>query len=178
MKMNRSVLVSSLVGGIILFMMSIISWKTAYWQGVIVQNFENEQEVAEVMRKNAPASGVYVMPSISDSEDTAAKLPLILSGVNLEGKRRLWLVLLGSLAGKVFMAFVGTWLLLHHDTKMSYAKRVGFFVLIGCLLAAGSKFSFLIKGYYPLNFALYSMLAIFLQWFVAGLAMAKIAKHR
>src|SRR6266404_5513646 len=113
----------------------MISWKTVYWRGIVIQDFVNEQEVADVLRQNAPTSGLYIMPRPSDPESVAEQFPLVLSGINLAGKRPLWVVLAGSFVNKVLMAFIGTWLLLHHSAKMSYAKRVGFFVLIGCLIA-------------------------------------------
>ena len=178
MRVNKSVFLSAFVGGAILFSMSMISWKTVYWGGYIVKNFVNEKEVEMVMRRNAPESGVYVMPSHSDSEAVSAKLPVIFTGIDHEGKRPLMVVLISSLLAKIVIAFIATWLLLHHDTHMPYFKRVGFFILIGCVVALAAKMSFLIKGYYSIDFALYSMCAVLIQWFVAGLAMAGIAKHR
>jgi len=177
MKINKHIFLSAFVGGIILFSMSIISWKTVYWGGFIVKNFENEKEVEMVMRKNAPVNGVYVMPNITDPKEVADQLPVIFTGINHEGKRPLTLVLVSSFIAKFFMALFATWLLLHHVGHMPYLKRVGFFLLMGCLVAVASKASFLIKGYYSLDFALYSIGAILVQWFLAGLAMAGIAKH-
>jgi len=177
MKINRSLLISALIGGTILFVMSIVSWKTAYWQGIVVKSFIDEKEVAAVLKKNSPTAGVYVMPNPKDSRAIENKLPLVLTGINPAGVRPLAMVLIGSWLVKVFMAFVATWLLLHHKPLMSYGRRLSFFVLIGLLIAAASKLSFMVKGYYTWNFALYSMMAILVQWFLAGLAMGKIAKH-
>lgn len=178
MRINKSVILASIVGGVILFTTSILSWKTVYWEGIIVKNFKNERAVEHVMRENAPESGVYVMPNVKDPSSMSHSLPVIFTGINLEGKRPLPLVLFSSLIAKMVMAFIGIWLLIHHDTHMPYRKRVGFFLLMGCLVAAASKLSFLIKGYYSLDFALYSMFAVLVQWFLAGLAMAGLVKHK
>lgn len=178
MKIDRSVILGSLVGGLILLICSIISWKTIYWEGIIVKNFKNEGEVERVMRRNAPESGVYVMPRVEDTEAMDESLPVIFTGINLEGKRPIAMVLISSYIMKVVLAFIGIWLLKHHNTKMPYGKKVGFFVLIGCVIAIASKVSFMIKGYYSVDFALYSIFAVVAQWFFAGLAMAKMIKHR
>ena len=176
--MKKSVLPAAIVGGIILFLISIISWKTVYWGGVVVKNFKDEQAVERVMRENAHESGVYVMPNVKDSQEVSSKLPVIFTGINLEGKRPLPLVLVCSLVAKFIMAFLACWLLVHHETKMPYKKKLGFFLLIGVLVAIASKLSFFIKGYYNTSFAVYSMIAVLMQWFIAGLFMAKIIKHK
>ena len=81
--MNKSVFPAAFVGGIILFLISIISWKTVCWGGVVIKNFKDEQAVERAMRENALESGVYMMPNMKDSHEVSSKLPAIFNGIKL-----------------------------------------------------------------------------------------------
>lgn len=51
---------AALLGGFIVFLWSIVSWKVLPFHQMNIQHFKNESRVSQVLMGNAPKSGVYV----------------------------------------------------------------------------------------------------------------------
>lgn len=173
--MNKTLLKCAIVGGIIMFLVSLVFWRAAFWHGEIMGTFQNQREVAEVIRKNVYENGVYVMPGLTTSDERAQGLPLVVMGVRFEGARPTSFYFAGRVIIKIIAAFIATWILLKTNIR-KYTKRVGFFVAIGILIAISAHLSFWLKGYHTVGYTLFSMIGVLVQWFVAGLVISKMIK--
>ena len=61
--MRKRLLLSALLGGIVVFIWSAISWCVFPWHQWTMNVFDNEQAVSEVIVQNAPVSGSYMLPN-------------------------------------------------------------------------------------------------------------------
>jgi len=57
----KKLLLSTLIGGVIVFAYGFISWDLVQWHPIA--SFTNEEAVVTAIRANAPKSGVYLMPN-------------------------------------------------------------------------------------------------------------------
>ena len=60
---NKSLLLGTVLGGLAVFIWGTISWTVLPWHMPTLKSFSNEQAVTEVLKGNAPATGVYVLPN-------------------------------------------------------------------------------------------------------------------
>jgi hypothetical protein len=191
--MNKSMMTSAVVGGIIVFVWGMLSWMILPWHKHSMMKFEHEESVAQVISANAKASGLYVLPNsfhhkegMTREENEHQKMkamqmmehgPFMLASIRVEGMNyKSPAPYIVSLIIQIVSAFLITWLLL--KTKgLSYMKQVGFITIVGLVAA--------ILGYlpgwnwwgFPLCYTIVGMLDIIIGWFLAGLAIAKLAKR-
>lgn len=62
--MSRSVIVAALVGGLVVFVWSFVSWSLIPWHSSAMQSFVNEGEMSLALMANAPEGGLYMMPGL------------------------------------------------------------------------------------------------------------------
>ena len=61
--MQKTLLKSAVIGGLIVFIWGLFSWMVFPWHQSCLNKFSNESEVADVLRDNAPKPGMYVLPN-------------------------------------------------------------------------------------------------------------------
>lgn len=164
--------------------------------------FHHEERVADVIRENAPKSGVYILPNFyqmkkeqgkengpncrpedigyrdcARGKEMMQKGPVVFAAVQLNGMGSLKVALIISLIIDIIAAYFVTWLFVH--TKLDYRKGVIFIAVAG--LFAG------IMAYLPawnwwglsVGYTFAGIASMVVAWFLAGLAIVKLAaKHR
>jgi len=174
-----------LLGGLVLFIWGMIAWTVLPWHKMHMMKFSNEKRVAEVMKDNAPMSGLYFLPNMmnlrSDSADMKESKemmeqgPVVFASVVLEGRSpSMAIPIAKGLILKIVVAFLVTWLLLH--TKLSYHKKVGFVTMVGVIIALMGTLPYWIWFGFPGGFTVGCMFEIVLGWFFAGLAIGKVSR--
>lgn len=180
----KKAILCGIVGGIVVFIWGMVSWKMLPWHVRSLHQFKNEAQVYEAIKKNAPVSGIYVLPNMygasaaqESHQKMLAKGPVMFASVLVEGAGHLSVMpFVIALATQIVGAILIMWMLM--QTKLnSFRKKVGFVVLVGFLvgllgvLPAWNWWGF--SGAYVLS----CFGDLIIGWGLAGLAMVKLMKR-
>lgn len=190
--MNKTMLKCAILGGFVVFLWGIVSWMVLPWHQMMMNKFQDEKKVADVIQENTQKSGVYMLPNcvstdIAASKEEIAKSkiktqelmqkgPIVYAIVQKEGMG-------GGMAGQfvtglivnIIAAFFVTWLLMM-TKAMAYMKQVYFITGIG--FTAGLMVFLPDWVWMGMTFAsvIVHLLDLIIAWFLAGLVIAKMAK--
>jgi len=186
----RSLLLGTLLGGLVAFVWSSVSWEIIGWHEKSMASVQNEDEVSAVIASHTLKDGIYILPAgpptagMTPLQKTTAqatlmekmqKGPIMVAAVRRGGFGSfVWAMLLQFLS-LLAAAFLLTWLLLQ-TTGLSYGRRVAFLAIAG---VAASVITDLPNwnwwgfsgAYTAVNFA-----DTTITWLLAGLVIAKVAK--
>jgi hypothetical protein len=184
--MVNNLIKCSLIGGIILFLWSAFFWVVLPWNVCQRMHFSDEQEVAKVIKNNAPQSGIYVLPNLHQHENNpeAMKMakermhhgPFVFAAVSLHGKNHMLMKAMAqSLIYKIIIAGFVAWLLLQ-TTKLGYKKSVKFVTIAGLATALAATVPYSIWFGFSGAFLFCMVIELVIGWFLAALAIAKLSK--
>lgn len=178
----KSLVKGALLGGIIVFLWSCVSWMALPWHQTTMHTFQNGDEVAQVLVKNAPASGIYVLPGCNgtqpdeaikkSSEGPVAFVSLRSGPKPFDMGQMMFQQLLISILGALCL----TWLLMQ-TRGLTYRQRVQFFVVTA--LAAGILCHLPNWHWWEFSseYTLVAMADLIIGWLLAGLILAKFVYH-
>jgi hypothetical protein len=171
--MKKTILKCGAVGAVILFLWMMFTWMALPIHQI--NHFSNESNVSNQILSNAPQSGLYMIPSQCD-KDSMQKGPLIFASVSKEDS---CYCMVTSMIKELVVQFIGacviTWLLF--QTKLNFKKSVGFITLVGVLIAWMSAIPHVIWFRFPAMYAVGAIFESAVGWFLAGLAICKLAKR-
>ena len=145
--MIKSLVLGTILGGLVAFVWSSISWEVLGWHEKTMVSFQDEDEVSAVIESHSPNDGTYILPSAPPGEGMnseqkktmqaalVAKMtkgPIVVAAVRRSGFESFSRAMIIQLLGLVAGAFVVTWLLLQ-TSGLSYARRVLFLAVAGTL---------------------------------------------
>lgn len=170
------------IGGFILFIWGAAAWMILPWQMNQFKKFSDEKDVRFTIKDNAPASGLYMIPSMNysnqddvmEAKKQMAEGPFVFAAVMAQGKNP-------SMAGsavaglivKIIAACLVAWMLF--QTHLDFNKSVTFIVVIGFILGLMATMPYVIWFGFPGMFAISCIIESVFGWFFAGLAMCKMA---
>lgn len=185
------VIIGGIIGAIIAFAWSFVSWTVLPWHSSTMNKFTNEEFVSWVIKENAPKSGIYVSPHFEPKDDSLThgeakqspekkksapeKKPFIYAQVSLKGidPSNPWIYV-----ASFFTQFVGaaliSWVLL--QTSCGYGKRLLCVTLLGFLVGVLGfipDWNWFGSGY---KFTLVMVADVVVTWFLAGLVLAAYVK--
>ena len=176
---------SALVGGIIAFVWSFVSWGLLPWYKNAFRQFDDVEEVACCIRSNAPCDGLYTVPDCwQNKDDVAAEKcksdyrcgPVMVAAVKPGGANP---SMVANLIRCFVILFIVSgligYIVAHIPAKVKYGERVfliGLFGLIFGLVGPVMNWNWMS---YPVNFTLISLMDSVITWFLAGLGIAKFA---
>ncbi len=186
----KSLLLGTLLGGLVAFAWSSLSWEVIGWHEKTMTSFQNEDEVSSVITSHTLKSGTYILPvgppttGMTPQQKTAAqaalmekmqKGPIMVAAVRRGGFGSFAQVMIVQLLSLLTAAFLLTWLLLQ-TTGLSYARRVAFLAIASMAASVITDlpnwnwwgFS---GAYTAVNFA-----DTTITWLLAGLVIAKVAR--
>ena len=185
--MAKQLILSSVLGGIVLFVWSFIAWTFIPWPGEPIRSFTNEGAVEQAVVSNAPVSGIYILPNphkkgVTPEQQTAAeeKLmrgPMVFASVRLGAMRPFPVLLITQLLVYIISALIVTFLLLK-TVGLSYGKRVVFVLLCGILIFLGGKMDQWVWWSFSTAYVLIELAVIVVGWILAGLVIGKFARGR
>jgi len=187
--MQKTLLKSALIGGLVVFLWSMFSWMVFPWHQSCMKKFSNEAEVASVIRDNAPTPGIYVLPNtcaykegtsqheITRGMDMMEKGPFMFASVQPHGMGKMgpgpFII---SLVTQFIGAFIAAWMLM--QTKgLTHKQQIGFVTVFGLgvgvlgMLPAWNWWGF--SGCYTIV----GIIDLVISWFLAGVAMSRILKR-
>jgi hypothetical protein len=175
----------ALVGGVALFIWSVIFWMVFACKANVISGFQDEGDVTSTIADNVPKSGLYMAPFMSKTKDPEkmhkmeekmAKGPYVFAAVKLEGRNpHMGMSMLSSLILKLFVAYVVAWLVL--ALKIAEPRKIVKFVaLVGVVATCMAAFPPAIWFGFPASFIVCTLLEGLIGWVIAGFAIAKVAK--
>lgn len=166
---------AGIVGGLIVFVWSVISWMALPWHHMTLHNFKDEKVISAVIGTGVSKSGMYVSPDMSTGE-AKAKTPMIFAAVVLEGEEpSMTMQMVIGLINQIIAAFFVAWLLTKTN-GLSYMGRVGFVVMVALTAALMTEVPYWNWFRFEYYFTLVQIGDLLIGWFLAGLVMAKICK--
>jgi hypothetical protein len=189
---TKSLLLGTILGGLVAFVWSSISWEVLGWHEKPMLSFQNDDEVSAVIASHAPQSGIYLLPGTPSTEGMSAeqkkaaqatviakmqKGPIVFAAVRIGGFGSYTRGLVIQLLSPMAAAFLLTWLLLQ-TSGLNYSRRVVFCAVVG--LASGVIVDLPNWNWWGFSGAYTAVdLADFtLTWLFAGFVIAKVAKPR
>jgi hypothetical protein len=190
--MTKSLFLGAILGGLVAFAWSSVSWEVIGWHEKTMLNFQNDQEVSTVIATHAAADGTYILPGVGPTADMTAeqkkaaeaaliskmqKGPIMIAAVRRSGFSSMTRGMIIQVLSEMAAAFLLTWLLLQTN-GLSYARRVAFLAIAG--LAASVIVDLPNWNWWGFSgsYTLVNMADATITWLLAGLVIAKVAKPR
>lgn len=188
--MIKSLALGAVLGGLVAFLWSAVSWMMLPWHNAGMKSFTNEATVAQVVLDNVPTGGMFLLPGIPPGYEQmsadqrkmadAARATALANGPymyavvwrglseNMGKQMGLWLLfnMLAALLVSMLVMKTG---------GMSWGGRVMFVVTAAvavCLIAVIPNW---IWWRYPREVILVTMADIVIAWLLAGMVIAKVA---
>lgn len=188
--MRRSLVHGGVLGGLVLFAWGMISYMLLPWHAATLEQFKDEQAVAQVLAANAVGSGVYLLPNPhrhdpvltaeqrkAAAEDRVARMmqgPFMFAAVSMQGARDMGAALLLNLVVNMVSAGLVLWLLMQ-TSGLSYRRRVGFVAMVGLAAAMIVHGPYWIWWGFSTLFTLVEFADPLIGWFFVGLVLARLA---
>jgi hypothetical protein len=186
--MSKNHLKCALIGGLIVFIWGLFSWMVFPWHQTCLKHFNNESDVADVIRDNAPASGVYVLPNTFSYHDGSShkemshgmelmeRGPFMFASIRTNGMGKMSMgPFIISLIIQIIGAFIVTWMLM--QTKgLPFKKQVGFVTVFGLGVGVLGQLPDLNWWGFSYGYVLTNIIDLVVGWFLAGFGIAKVLK--
>jgi hypothetical protein len=187
--MTKSLILGTILGGLVAFVWSSVSWEVIGWHEKTMVGFQNEDEVSAVITSHATQDGTYRLPNMpptagmppEQKKSALAALmqkmqtgPIMVAAVRRGGFGSYGRGLIVQLLSLMAAAFLLTGLLLQ-TTGLSYARRVVFLAIVG--LAASVIADLPNWNWWGFSgaYTAVNLADSTLTWLVAGLVIAKVA---
>jgi len=187
--MMKSLLLGTLLGGLVAFVWSSVSWEVIGWHEKTLLTFQNDEEVASTLLSHTTRSGTYLLPGMAlegmNAEQKKAaqaaliekmkKGPIMFAAFRRNGYGSYVQGILIQFVSLLAAAFLLTWLLLQ-TRGLSYAKRVVFLAVVG--LSAGVISDIPNWNWWGFSgaYTVVNVADFTITWLLAGLVIAKVAK--
>jgi hypothetical protein len=190
--MIRSLVLGTILGGLVAFLWSSVSWEVIGWHEKTMLTFQNEDDVSAVVASHMKQSGTYLLPAgppqegLSPDQKKAAqsvlmekmqKGPVMFAAIRQGGFGSFTRGLIVQILIQMASALLLTWLLLQ-TSGLSYARRVLFLAVAG--LAASVIADLPNWNWWGFSgaYTVVNLIDYTITWFLAGLVIAKVAKPR
>lgn len=173
--MNRSWIGAAIIGSLIVTVWMVIPFTVVpnSWFGVY--DFNNPEEVEQVILKNAPKNGAYIINSDYLKKVEKSRPYYIFSAVKKGFTYRSPKPYIGAFILNILTALFILWLL-SQTRGLTYAGKIGFISLIGLICGLQHLIVNAVLTTVPLANAAFDCFIYVSSWFLAGLAMVKMAK--
>ena len=190
--MIKNLALGTVLGAIVLFVWSAITWMFIPWPGEPMRSFTNEQAIVDAIKANAPQSGNYLLPNevkktpgMTDEQYNAAIKaagdrmntgPMVFAAIRLGPVSMVKAMVVGFITDLVAV-FLGCVLLLQTD-RLTYKGRVAFVAGLGLLIFAAAHLNDWNWWGFSAAYTLVQLGGVFIGWLLAGLLMAKFVRGK
>ena len=168
----------SIVGGVIVFLWTMISWMILPMHKASMNNFADESEVTSCITRYAPHDGIYVIPSWDQvKKKETSNIPFIFvnirRGVDYSNMTsNMICAVITQIIGAAFITF-----LLLKTKAMKYWGRVWFVTIVGLIVAILGTVPVWNWWHFPTGWAMLEMFDLVIGWFLGGLVIGKLVKN-
>jgi hypothetical protein len=180
----KNVLVAGILGGVVVFIWSFISWAIIPWHAAVMNSIPSGEQVAEILKNDGLEAGFYHHPGFPEehNEDTEKAWSerymqgpninfLIFSPVGADPMDPMQFI--RSLILNILSAILASYMLLQALSSLNgllqrafYVMALGGFVALVYPLAEWNWWNF------PADFTLVAVCDTIITWFLGGLAIA------
>lgn len=188
--MLKSLVLGTILGGLVAFVWSSVSWEVLGWHEKTLVKFQNDDEVSAVIASHAAQDGTYILPGMPSTESMTVeqkknaqaalmekmqKGPIMIAAVRRGGFGSFSRGLIIQVLSLMAAAFLLTWLLLQ-TSGLSYVRRVAFLAIAG--LAASVIVDLPNWNWWGFSgaYTAVNLADSTITWLIAGLVIAKVAK--
>ena len=180
-------IISTLVGGVILFLWGWLSWTVLPLHEASMHNINNEEAVITAMDVNMDHQGVYVFPAMPTGADQAAleewsqkyqRGPIGMIIYNPDGAEPMMLsqMIIGLILTFISV-FIASWFLSRSTAVTSnYIARVSYFGMLGIFVSVVAHLTNWNWMGYPLDYTTAWIFDTIIGWLITGLCVAAIIK--
>ena len=188
--MMRSLVLGAVLGGVVAFVWSAVSWMVLPWHDGSMKSFANEAEVAQVLLDNATSGGMFMLPGtppgyaqMSGAEKQAAEAAIaqkksdgpylygvVWRRVREDMGRQMGVALLFDVLAALLVT-----MLVMRTGGMSWGGRVMFVVTVALAVGLIAVVPNWIWWHYPSNYVIVTMADVLIGWTLAGMVIAKVA---
>lgn len=175
----------ALIGGVTVFIWSMLSWMVFPGHAQTYYQFTDEAEVAKVLKENALKSGIYILPNmihysnntptkeIRKAEEILKTGPFVFASIKLGGMKKMGAVtLMVSLCSYILAAGAVSWMLLQTQ-GLRFLEKALFVAIIGLLVAILGVIPAWNWWHFSTAYTLIACVDLIIGWALAGLLMAK-----
>jgi lipoprotein signal peptidase len=190
--MMKALVLGTILGGLVAFVWSSVSWEVIGWHEKTMVKFQNEDEVSAVIASHAPVDGTYLLPAGPSTDgmtpdqkkatqaatmEKMQKGPIVFATVRRGGFGSFSRGLIIQLLSLMAAAFLLTWLLLQ-TSGLSYARSVAFLAIVG--LSASVIVDLPNWNWWGFSgaYTAVNLADSTITWLLAGLVIAKVAKPK
>ncbi|MGB7128960.1 MAG: hypothetical protein WBD50_07745 [Candidatus Rhabdochlamydia sp.] len=183
--MYKKLVKGALIGGVTVFIWSMLSWMVLPWHTQTYYKFTDEAEVAKVLKENTSQSGIYILPNTSHySNNTPTKEirkaeeilktgPFVFASIKLGGMKKMGTAtLMISLCSYILAAAIISWMLLQTQ-GLRFLEKTLFVTMVGLLTAILGVLPAWNWWHFSTAYTLVTCLDLVIGWALAGLLMAK-----
>lgn len=187
--MVKSLVKGAIIGGVIAWVWSIISWMVIPWHQPLFHKFDSETYVGSILKENAPKKGVYLIPYMNvegkntkqDQKMYAEKIkngPVVFAVVSPKGETPMGMLhfICALLTQAVGGALIG--MILHLSCCKNYFGRVMISLFAGIFAGIVSFVPAVTWWHFPWDYVLVSILDLAIAWLIVGLVLATIIKPK
>ncbi len=190
--MTRALILGTILGGLVAFVWSTVSWEMLGWHEKTMMNFQNDEEVSVVIASHAAQDGTYILPGSRSTKgmdpeqkkQTEAALmekmrkgPIMVAAVRRSGFGSFGQAMCIQILSLMAAAFLLTWLLLQ-TSGLSYARAVLFLAIAG--LTASVIVDLPNWNWWGFSgaYTAVNLADSTITWLLAGLVIAKVARTK
>jgi hypothetical protein len=164
----------ALVGGLIFFIFSALSWMVLPFHESNLKRFPDEQAAGHLL-STVKEHGMYLAPFEEAKQGATPAGPMIFAAVSPGGMTGMGSSMAMGFVTQVLTACLITWLLLQ-TRGLSYGRKVFFFVVVGLIIGIAGHFPQMTWWQFTRGYTAAEVLDQVVGWFLAGLAVAKVVK--
>ncbi|HZS48714.1 MAG TPA: hypothetical protein VFC63_26820 [Blastocatellia bacterium] len=187
--MISALIKGTVLGGLVLFVWSAISWMVLPWRTWTMHGFSDEKTITQAIKTSVPQNGIYLLPAEQDTSAMSPEQkkaaeenmmnqmmngPMIFASVRLGPMRPFGLSLGIQVLGQMVGAFLATLLLLNTSIQ-SYGKRLLFVLGIALSIAIMGNIENWNWWSFSTIYTLQQMADVLIGWFFAGLVISRMA---
>lgn len=173
--MAKTLIKGALLGGIVLFFWSFLSWTVLPWHTATMHPFTDEAAVVDALKANAPSSGVYVYPTEKATPEQAKAGPTVFLSYCTNGFDSMVMPLILNFLLQVLIAGLVTALLFRTRGLKTYWGRVAFVTLAAFTAGVVCFLPPWIWFHFAADYTLVMLADLTVSGFVLGLVLAKWA---
>jgi hypothetical protein len=190
--MTKSLVLGTVLGGLMAFLWSSVSWELLGWHEKGMLSFQNEDDVSAMIALHTSKDGIYLLPSAPPSEGmtteqkkqaqaaTTAKMqsgPIMFAAVRRGGFGSFGRALIIQLLSLLAAALLLTWLLLQ-TCNLTYARKVAFLAVVGLAASVIADLPNWNWWGFSGTYTAVNLADSTITWLFAGLVIAKVAKRQ
>jgi hypothetical protein len=188
--MKTSLILGGIVGGLVAFIWSTVSWVVLPVHQASFLRFKDEAAVTAAIAANAPGPGVYLLPNahadagdltreqLKEREDAAAKQwrsgPTALMAVRTGGMTSLGKTMVTQLVTLIAVGLLLAWLL-SRTSGLNFWGKVGFVVLVAVTGGILTNIPDWNWWGFSVSYTAAAFVDLIVGWFLGGLVIAKFS---